>query len=148
MDAFQRAVEDARRQLSLIEGQTIGVSELLRRAGFPDQAQGDGLTMKGARYHLEPGNNRVRKGGHRVPAELVTRLAEVLRPVISEDELLRAAQVAAGFTVQVDTGDPDIPGMLVRYLGDQEVTEEEKQATASRLLQIIAEQSARARRSP
>lgn len=146
MDAFQRAVDDARRQLGLIEGRQITLSELLRMAGFPDRPTADsGITVKGARYHLEPGNNAARKGGHRVPAELVTRLAAVLP--ISEDELQRAAQVAAGFTVQIDSGDPDIPTMLARYLGDEAVTEEEKQQTAARLLQIIAEQSARVHRT-
>lgn len=146
MDAFQRAVDDARHQLGLIEGQQVSLSELLRRAGFPERATDDGgITMKGARYHLEPANNVSRKGGHRIPAELVERLAKVLP--ISEDELQRAAQVAAGFTVQVDSGSPDLPTMLVRYLGDDAVTEEEKQEVADRMLTIIAEQRARARRA-
>lgn len=142
MDAFQRAVDDARRQLGLTEGRQVSLSELLRLAGFSERPlEGGGLTIKGARYHLEPGNNAARKGGHRVPAELVTRLATVLP--IGEDELRRAAQVAAGFTVRLDTGDPDIPTLLARYLGDEEVTEQEKQELAARVLQVIAEQSAR-----
>lgn len=144
MDAFQRAVEDARHQLGLAEGRQVSLSELLRRAGFPERAEGGGLTMKGARYHLEPGNNAARKGGHRVPAELVDRLADVLP--ISRDELQRAAQVAAGFTVEITTGNPDIPTMLARYLGDEEVTEQEKQETEARLLQIIAEARSRTTR--
>lgn len=145
MDAFQRAVDEARRQLGLTEGRQISTSELLRRAGFSEQPSADGgLTMKGARYHLEVGNNRHRKGGHRVPAELVDRLATVLP--VGADELRRAAQVAAGFTVQVETGRADVPAMLVRYLGDEEVSEAEKLETASRLLQIIAEQTAGLRR--
>lgn len=136
MDAFQRAVDDARRRTGL------SVSEMLRRAGFPERApNGSGLSMKGARYHLEPGNNPDRKGGHRIPPELVTKLAAVLP--ISEGELRRAAEVAAGFTVQIDTGKPDLPTALVRYLGDEEVTEEEKAETAAALLRIIAEQTRR-----
>lgn len=131
MDAFQRAVDDARRHLG------ISVSELLRRAGFPERSpDGGGLTIKGARYHLEPGNNAARKGGHRIPAELVNRLAVVLP--IEEEELRRAAHVAAGFTVEI-SDNPDLPMMLARYLGDEEVTDEEKAETAARLLKIIAD---------
>lgn len=145
MDAFQRAVEDARRQLGISQGRQVSVSEMLRLAGFSDTASdaSGGLTIKGARYHLEEGNNRMRKGGHRVPAELVTRLARVLP--ISEEELRRAAQVAAGFNVQHDTGRADLPTILARYLGDNEVSEREKIETTTRMLQIIAEQQARLR---
>lgn len=142
MDAFQRAVDDARRQLELAEGRQISMSELLRRAGFRESTDAKGgLTIKGARYHLEPGNNRARKGGHRIPAELVEKLSDVLP--VGRDVLQRAAQVAAGFTEVIETGREDIPTLLVRYLGDAEVTEQEKAETTARLLQVLAEQTAR-----
>lgn len=145
MDPFQRAVDDARRRLG------ISVSEMLRRAGFPRYAakthqrqQGEKpLTISGARYHLEPRYNKDRQGGHRVHPELITRLADVLE--ISEEELRRAAQLAAGFTVPMEPIAEDIPTMFARFLGDERVTEEEKQQAAARLLQIIAEQSLKRR---
>lgn len=132
VDAFIQAVEEARRTLIRQEGQDVSEAELLRRAGYTKSQ------MAGAYYHLNP---RVqRKGGHKVPAELVRRLAEVLP--ISEEDLARAAQVAAGFNV-VDTSSSDVAFVVARYFGNEEVSEEEKRATTARLLQVIAEESQR-----
>lgn len=80
--------------------------------------------------------------GHKVPAEIVTKLATVLP--VSEDELSRAAQVAAGFNVVSSSA--DVPLMVARYFGDEEVSEEEKQATTARLAQILADQLQRIHR--
>lgn len=133
MDAFQRAVDDARRQLG------ISVSELLRRAGFPEHpGETEGRTARGARRHLETRYNATRKGGHRIPPELVTKLAAVLP--IDEADLRRAAHVAAGFNVTIEHPEGrELPDLLARYMGDEEVTEAEKQETAAHLLKIIAE---------
>lgn len=135
MDAFIQAVEEARRALIRLEGQDVSEAELLRRAGYSKNQ------MPGAYYHLNP--RVTRKGGHKVPAELVQRLASVLP--ISEEDLSRAAQVAAGFNV-VDTSSSDVAFVVARYFGDEEVSDEEKRATTARLLQIIAEESQREQR--
>ena len=131
MDAFIRAVEDARHQLIRQEGQNVSVRELVRRAGF-DESQRAGVT-----YHLNPKRHDGSKA-HRVPADVVKKLAAVLP--VSEDELSHAAQVAAGFTV-ADTNHPDVAVVLQRFYGDTEVTEEEKRQVTSRVLQIIAQQT-------
>lgn len=132
VDAFIQAVEDARRQLIRQEGRDVSVRELIRRAGFPESQR------SGVAYHLNPRIDRTR--GHKVPAEIVRKLAAVLP--ISEEDLARAAQVAAGFDV-VDTSSSDVAFVVARYFGDEDVSEEEKRATTARLLQILAEESQR-----
>lgn len=132
VDAFIQAVEEARRALIRQEGRDVSVRELIRRAGFPESRRA------GVSYHLNPRINRER--GHKVPADIVTKLAAVLP--ISEEELARAAQVAAGFNV-IDTSSSDPAFVVARYFGDEEVSEEEKRATTARLLQILAEESQR-----
>lgn len=137
MDAFIQAVEDARRQLIRREGRDVSIRELIRRAGFPDSRRA------GVAYHLNPRIDRSR--GHKVPPDVVEGLARALAPVVSEEDLARAAQVAAGFNV-VDTSSSDVAFVVARYFGDEEVSEEEKRATTARLLQILAEESQRAPR--
>jgi hypothetical protein len=132
VDAFIQAVEDARRQLIRREGHDVSMRELIRRAGFEESQRA------GVAYHLNPRINR--KRGHKVPAEVVRKLAGVLP--ISEEQLVHAAQVAAGFNV-VDTSSSDVAFVVARYFGDEEVSEEEKRATTARLLQILAEESQR-----
>lgn len=132
VDAFIQAVEEARRALIRQEGRDVSVRELIRRAGFSESRRA------GVSYHLNPRINRER--GHKVPADIVTKLAAVLP--ISEEELARAAQVAAGFNV-IDTSSSDPAFVVARYFGDEEVSEEEKRATTARLLQILAEESQR-----
>lgn len=134
VDAFQEAVETARRQLSLREGRDVTLTEVLRRAGYETRGE-----QGGPRYHLDA--KVPRKGGHRVPADLVTRLSRALQ--MPEDELARAAQVAAGFTVVDPNPAPDVAAVVSRFYGDEEVTEEERAAVTRRLLQIIAESQRR-----
>jgi hypothetical protein len=122
MDAFQRAVDEARRQLIRDEGQNVSVRELIRRAGF-DNAR-----------HLNP--HQPWPKGHKVPPELVRALAGVLP--ISESDLMTAAQVAAGYRVRGDE-ERDLGFEVARFLGDEEVPEEEKARLRTRLLQIVAE---------
>lgn len=112
----------------------MSVRELIRRAGYTDSERA------GVAYHL---NTRKRwPSGHKVPPELVARLAAVLP--ISHEELARAAQVAAGYTVNVSGA--DLPMAYVRFLGDSDVGDQEKQEVTARLLQIIAEETAASRR--
>lgn len=139
MDAFIRAVEDARHRLIRQEGSNVSMRELIRRAGY-SEAQRPSIA-----YHLTPSRHDGKKP-HRVPPELVRRLAAVLP--VSEDELSRAAQVAAGFTVVDPEGGPDLAYVASRFYGDEDVTDQEKAAVTARLLQIIAEHSARGTGSP
>jgi hypothetical protein len=132
MDAFIAAVEDARHRLIRQEGQNVSVREIIRRAGYSESERA------GIAYHL----NKARKWpkGHKVPPELVARLAAVLP--ISHDDLTRAAQIAAGYTMEVVSGS-DLPSAYARFLGAPDVHDGEKQAVTARLLQIIAEETSR-----
>ena len=128
MDAFQQAVDEARRQLIREEGRNVSVRELIRRAGFDDSRRAS------VARHLNP--NQLWPKGHTVPPEIVRALAAVLP--ISESDLTRAAQAAAGYRVRGD-GERDLGFEVARFFGDAEVSEEEKARLRSRLLQIIAE---------
>src|SRR4051794_32496873 len=127
MDAFQQAVDEACRQLIRDERQNVSVRELIRRAGF------DSRRASVAR-HLNP--NQPWPRGHKVPPEIVRALAAVLP--ISESDLMKAAQLAAGYRVRGDE-ERDLGFEVARYLGDEEVPEEEKARLRARLLQIVAE---------
>ena len=70
MDAFQQAVDEARRQLIRDEGQNVSVRELIRRAGFDDSRR------TSVARHLNP--NQPWPKGHKVPPEIVRALAAVL----------------------------------------------------------------------
>ena len=128
MDAFQRAVDEARRQLIRDEGQNVSVRELIRRAGFADSRRAS------VARHLNP--NQPWPKGHKVPPDIVRALAGVLP--ISESDLMTAAQVAAGYRVRGDE-ERDLGFEVARFLGDEEVPEEEKAQLRRRLLQIVAE---------
>lgn len=133
VDAFIEAAEEARRQLIRSEGRDVSWREVIRRAGFPDDKRA------GVAYHLNPNIDRAR--GHNVPPEIVARLAAVLP--ISEQELARAARVAAGYNVDDEAESTDVARVVSRFYGDETVTEEEKAEVTARLLQIIAEESRR-----
>ncbi|MGR7026731.1 hypothetical protein [Geodermatophilus sp. URMC 62] len=128
MDAFQQAVDEARRQLIREEGQNVSVRELIRRAGFDDSRRA------AVARHLNP-NLRWPKG-HRVPPGIVRALAAVLP--LSESSLMQAAQMAAGY--RVDEEEPrDLGFEVARFLGDADVSAEEKARLRAQLLQLIAE---------
>ena len=128
MDAFQQAVDQARRQLIRQEGQNVSVRELIRRAGFHDSRRAS------VARHLNP--NQPWPKGHRVPPEIVRALAAVLP--ISESDLMQAAQVAAGY--RVHDGEPrDLGFEVAQFLSDEEVSEEEKARLRAQLLQLVAE---------
>jgi hypothetical protein len=128
MDAFQQAVDRARRQLIREEGQNVSVRELIRRAGFDDSRRAS------VARHLNP--NQPWPRGHRVPPEIVRALAAVLP--ISESDLTRAAQEAAGYRVR-DDEPRDLGVEVARFLGDEGVPEEEKARLRAQLLQLVAE---------
>lgn len=128
MDAFAEAVEAARQRLSSQEGHNISGSELARRAGIPNSTLAYNLSEK-----------RVAEG-RRISPEIVHKLARVLP--ISEGELMRAAQVAAGYQV-VEEDLPDLGQTVVRYLS-QPLTREERMRTLARLQEILAEEMRRA----
>jgi hypothetical protein len=79
-----------------------------------------------------------------VPAEIVSRLASVLP--ISEQELQRAARIAAGFNVVDESPDTDAVAVVSRFYGSEEVSEDEKAEVTARLLQIIADEMGGGRR--
>jgi hypothetical protein len=132
MDAFVRAFEDARQRLIRDEGRNVSVREVIRRAGFDDSQRA------GVAYHLNPRKEWPR--GHNVPAEVVRRLAAVLP--MSEEELMRAAQVAAGYNV-FERPWADVSVVVARFFGDKDVSDQEKQEVSARLLQIIADEATR-----
>ena len=136
MDAFQQAVDRARRQLIREEGQNVSVRELIRRAGFDDSRRAS------VARHLNPNQPWVR--GHRVPPEIVRALAAVLP--ISESDLMQAAQVAAGYRVR-DEEPRDLGVEVARFLGDEGVSEEEKARLRAQLLQLVAEDLQRSPRA-
>lgn len=136
VDAFIEAAEAARRRLISAEGRDVSWREVIRRAGWTESERAR------VAYHLN--TTKQWPKGHNVPAEIVTRLAAVLP--ISEQELQRAARVAAGFNVVDETPDTDAVAVVSRFYGSEDVSEEEKSEVTARLLQIIAEESRRGRR--
>jgi len=129
-DAFAQAVEDARQRLIRDEGRNVSIRELARRAGVPHSTLA---------YNLS-GENRAR----RVDIDLVRALAAVLP--ISEEDLMRAAQVAAGYTV-TEPEIPDLGGAVVRFLDSDEVSEADKRRLRARLADILADEMRKAAES-
>lgn len=128
MDAFAEAVEAARQRLSETEGRTISTRQLARLAHIPESTLA---------YHL---SDKRAAEGRRIPAEIVRKLAAVLP--ISESDLMRAAQVAAGYQV-TEENLPDLGQTVVRYLS-QDLSQEERLRTLARLQEILAEEMRRA----
>lgn len=133
VDAFIEAVEQARRQLIRDEGRNVSMREVIRRAGY-DESERSGIA-----YHLNPNIDRSR--GHKVPADIVRRLAAVLP--ISEEDLARAAQVAAGYNVVLENESPDLPVIVARFYEDASVSDEEKQKVTADLLRILSDEARR-----
>lgn len=137
VDAFQEAVEDARRQLSILEGRDVSVAELIERSGLPKSKR------SGVYYHLNPKIER--KRGHHVPQDIVQALADVL--LVPYEQLAGPAQVAAGFQIERSSL-PDLPAMVARYLGDPGLDEAKRDEVAARLLDVLARNAQRHRRRP
>lgn len=127
MDAFAEAVEAARQRLARDEGHPISTRELARRTGIKYSTLAYNLSEKRAAE------------GRRVSADVVHRLADVLP--VSEGELTRAAQVAAGFQV-TETDLPDLGQTIVRYLS-QDLSREDRLRTLMRLQEVLAEEMRR-----
>lgn len=137
MDAFIQAVDDARRALIRTEGRNVSVRELIRRAGFDDSQR------PGVAYHLNP-NRHTGEKPHRVPTEVIKKLSDVLP--ISEQELSRAAAVASGLNVvDRDILDSEVTYVVARFVGDEDVPDEDVAAVTNRILQILADASEKRR---
>lgn len=128
MDAFAEAVEAARQRLSEREGHAISVRELARRSG---------ISVSTLAYNL---SDKRAAEGRRVSADIVRKLAQVLP--VNESDLMRAAQVAAGYQV-TETDLPDLGQTVVRYLA-QPLSREERMRALARLQQILADEMRRA----
>ncbi len=85
LDPFIACVAEAQRRLAHIEGRDISVRELARRAGIPESTLGNIL-----RPNRDVKTRRIR-------ADRIRALARVLP--VSEEVLMRAAQAAAGLSV-------------------------------------------------
>lgn len=136
VDAFQQAVEDARRQLSILEGRDVSVADLIERSRLPKSKR------SAVYYHLNPRIER--KRGHHVPQDIVQALSDVL--LVPYEQLAGPARVAAGF--QEERNDhPDLPSLVARYLGNPEVDEHQREDVAARLLEILARNARKRRRA-
>ena len=128
VDAFSELVEDARLRLGRLEGREVSMRDLARRAGVAESR---------LRYQLKQGE------GHTIPRDLIEKLAAVFAPTgIGASDLLRAAQVTAGYQV-VEEDVPDVGQMVVRYLS-QDLSREERLRTLARLQEILGEEMRRA----
>lgn len=136
VDAFIEAAEAARRALIRAEGRDVSWREVIRRAGWNESERAR------VAYHLN--TTKQWPKGHNVPADIVSGLARGLG--MPEQELQRAARVAAGFNVVDESPDTDAVAVVSRFYGSDDVSEEEKAEVTARLLQIIAEESRRGRR--
>lgn len=125
MDAFAQAVEEARDRLAHTEGRTISNRELARLAGVPESTLAYNLSSRRAAE------------GRRVNPTLIRALAKVLP--ISEDDLTRAASVAAGYQTQTEEI-PDLGYAVARFLSRDDVTPEAKRELTIRLAEIVAEE--------
>jgi len=132
MDAFAQAVEDARQRLIRAEGgRNISHRELARRAG---------VNHRTLSYNLNPDRPAT---GRRIDRELIAALARVLQPFTTEEELVRAAQVAAGYQVR-EPEFPDLGSAVTRYLNDDDVPESEKRRLRARLADVLADEMRKA----
>lgn len=131
-DAFAQVVEDARQRLSRAEGRNVSIRELARRAG---------VNHRTLSYHLSPERAET---GRRIAPEMVMALGRVLP--IDEDDLMRAAQVAAGYQVR-EPEFPDLGAAVTRFLDRGDVPESEKRRLRARLADILAEEMRRAAES-
>lgn len=126
MDAFAEVVEAARQRLARDENRTISNRELARRAGIAESTLAYNLSDKRAAE------------GRRISADIVRKLAAVLP--VTEGDLMRAAQVAAGYQVTEEI--PDVGQAVVRYLA-QPLSRQQRMQTLARLQEIWAEEMRR-----
>lgn len=131
VDSFAQAVEDARQRLSRQEGRDVSVRELARRAGVSSSTLAYNLSDKRA------------ASGRRVSGELVRKLAAVLP--VSENDLMRAAQLAAGYEVRGDE-EPDLGYEVARFLDRDDVGDSAKLDLMARLQEILAGEMRKVRR--
>lgn len=128
-DPFAQAVEDARQRLSRHEGRNVSIRELARRAR---------VSPSTLAYNLSAERQAT---GRRIDPKLAEALERVLP--VEDGELMRAAQVAAGYQVR-EPEFPDLGAAVVRFLDDDDVPEPEKRRLRARLLDILAEEARKA----
>lgn len=138
-DAFIRTVEAAIERLSRAEGRRVSVRSLVRRAGYPDDHPDAGRVRARFFYHLN--RRRPWPEGHQVPVDLVNQFAQVLP--VDADVLMRAAQQAAGFDVEVPDGPDHHIRALATFLGEDGVPAEEKLRVLADLNELIASEIGR-----
>lgn len=131
VDEFAHAVDEARLRLSVQVGRTISIRELARMAGVAHSTLA---------YNL---SDKRREHGRRVSKDLVRKLAAVLP--ISETDLMRAAQVAAGYQTRGDEL-PDLSYEVARFLDSDEVDDQAKRALTDRLAEILLGEMRKQRR--
>lgn len=130
VDRFAQAVEDARQRLSRAEGREVSIRELARRAGVSPSTLSYNVSEKRL------------ASGRRVSGDLVRKLASVLP--VSEAELMRAAQLAAGYEVRADE-EPDLGYEVARFLDREDVGDGAKFDLMARLQEILAAEMRRVR---
>jgi hypothetical protein len=137
-DAFIEAADAARRRLIQRRGEGYSWRRVIAEAGIPDNRRA------GAQYHLNPQEHHGQRK-HHVPIELVKKLATVLG---EERELTKAAAAAQGITLeQYVLQGRDVVQMVVRFYGNMDVSEEERDETTDALLAAIAGEKRRRRKA-
>ena len=127
-DPFSKAVDKARQRLSYTRGRNISVRALAREAGIPERTLAYNLSERRA------------ASGRRVDAEIVTKLAKVLH--ISESDLMRAAQEAAGYQVREDdVVDPMayVLDAVQTFYGNASIDRGQREKVTASILRTIAD---------
>jgi len=133
MDPFERLVTEAKDRLSEREGREISWRELARRAGYDDGREW-GVFRNAIRPQRDRRSDGQRAEGRRPNPEVVRRLAKVLP--VTELELNRAAAATAGYTA-VTTNYDALLGQVLDFIDDESLTEEEREARAGQILQVL-----------
>src|SRR4051794_32146807 len=126
-DPFVEAYEAARSRLAAAEGKNISTREVLRRAGYSERERAR------VSYHLTSG--RKYTGNHRVPPEIIDRLAAVLPG--SREELTEGARRAAGLGTESPQARPSLTP-ITDYLHDPQVSEDDRHELLGQMASIIA----------
>lgn len=136
-DAFIRAVDAALDRLARDEGKRISIRKLLERAGADDAMRAKCF------YHLN--RNRDWPRGHRVPVDVVELLTGQLP--VGREELARAAQVAAGFDVEISLEGPDHHIRAIARFFSEGEDEEEKHRIFAEVQRLMADEAQRQRQA-
>jgi len=128
-DPFVEAYEQARSRLAAAEGRNISTREVLRRAGFSEKER--------AKVSYRLVSERRHTGQHRVPPEIIDRLAQVLPG--SREELTEGARRAAGLGTETPQTRPSL-APITDYLRDPQVSEDDRRELLGQMAAIIAKE--------